>query len=138
MKATKTIAPLLAVLVIAGLGGAAWAAEGDGPATRPAPPRVHGLLSAISGTTITLRTRQPGEELKTMTVTTDANTKVRIDRENKTLADLKEGMFAGVLGPEGQPAKTIIAFTQRLDGGGPDGPACGNKGGTGHNGDAPQ
>jgi hypothetical protein len=116
MKMSKTFGPLVVLLAIVGLIGTAWAKDDDGPTTRPAP-RLHGRIVKIDGATITLNVGRPGEEPKPVTVTTDANTKVRIDRQDKTLADLKVGMFAGVLGPEGQPAKAIIAFTKPPGGG---------------------
>ena len=55
-------------------------------------------------------------------IITDAHTRVKIDGEDKKVSDLREGMFATVFGPDGEPANAIHART-KIPGGGPAAPS---------------
>ena len=118
MKTMQTLCHLLAILTLAGLASVAWAAEGDAPTTRPAP-RVHGRIIKIDGAVISVEMHHRGAE--PVTILTDANTKVKIDGEDKKVSDLREGMFVTVFGPDGEPAKAIRART-KIPGGGSGAP----------------
>ncbi len=114
MKAAK----LLAFAAVLGMVGFAMAADKEAPKKkRVRTPGIMGTIADIEGKvpdltlTIDKRTRGSKETTK-VTVKTDVDTKVTIDRKEAELSGLTKGMYVRI-SPVTGTAKRISAWTKR-------------------------
>jgi hypothetical protein len=73
----------------------------------PNPNNGHGKITAISATSITVQPKNG--DAKTFTITAD--TKVKLDKQPATVADLAAGQFARIKSSDGITALKIMART---------------------------
>jgi len=110
-------AKLLAFVAVLGLAGLAMAQEDAPKKKRKARPKgLMGKIVKVEGANVTIAKRTRGEKKATeVTIETDGQTKVSVDRKEATLADLKPGMYAFIT-PETGTATKIMARTPRAKG----------------------
>ena len=87
-------AKLLAFVAVLGLAGLAMAQEDAPKKKRKARPKgLMGKIVKVEGANVTIAKRTRGEKKATeVTIETDGQTKITVDRKEATLADLKPGM----------------------------------------------
>ena len=111
----KTWTKFVAALAIVGFVGAANLQAADAPAgDKPAKKEgaakgVRGKFVKVDGTNVVISQGKKGEA-KEVTIATDANTKIKVDGKDATLADIKDGMMINAT-PETGTAKTLNAMT---------------------------
>jgi hypothetical protein len=117
MKRFLTVASVVFVLALGGASAQAGkgnkadkAAKGDKAAKRDAN-AVAGKVQKVDGTTLTVLSGH-GKKAAEVTVTTDASTKVKINGQDGTLAQIKPGMRV-VATPNTGTAQTIRAMDAR-------------------------
>jgi hypothetical protein len=90
----KTLSKVLVVVAVLGLAGLSYAkgAKGEGKGT----PALTGKVKSVDGVKLTIEAKGGDKE-----VVTDANTKVTLNGNAATLADLKAGMIVKITPVEG-------------------------------------
>lgn len=88
-------------------------AGGDKPKPKPKMSSVKGEVVKVDGTNLIIKTGKEGKTQE-VTIATDAQTKVTVDKKDATLADVKPGMAVQASpAPAEGVAKTIKASTPK-------------------------
>jgi hypothetical protein len=122
MKRLITLASVLLALTLVTPAAHAKGVKGDKPnkgdkAAKRDPNSVVGKVDKVDGNTLTLL-QGHGKKAATVTVTTDANTKIRVNGQDAKLADIKPGMRV-VASPNTGTATKVVAMTPKKDKNGP-------------------
>ena len=100
----KAVVMILAMFLVAGMVSVTMAKDASTKS-------VKGTFERMDGDTMILSSTKDGQKVETPVVT-DKNTKVTIDGETKTLADLTQGMRVKATTPDGI-ATTVIVKTKK-------------------------
>jgi len=101
MKALMKVVAVLALVAMASVA----LAEGDAAVKKEKKEALRGIVVSTTGTSITIKNKQ-GKET---TVTTNAETKIKVEGKEGTLNDIKPGMYAKILPADGTVATMIAA-----------------------------
>jgi len=106
-------AKLLAFVAVFAMAGLAMAQDAPKKERKARPKGIMGKIVKVEDGSIIIAKRTRGsKETTEVTVATDADTVVTVDRKKASLADLKADMFVFIT-PETGTAKKISAMTKR-------------------------
>jgi len=99
MKAFGTLLAVLAVLAMVSVG---FAADKPAKIKKQRTPSLRGVVVSVDGDVLIIKTKVKGEkEAKEVRVSTNADTKIKLGKDDAGLSDLKEGFHVQVTPVEG-------------------------------------